>query len=185
MIGRPISELAIGQTAELTRHVTLRMITDFAGTIGDENPVHSDREFARRVKFEEPIAPGILGAGLISAAIGTLLPGPGTLYMSQDLRFLKPVLAGDTITVRVEVMELVTDRNRARLKTVCVNQRGDEVLTGEAWVKPPKERILYDEESASWRLGTQLPVVGAASAVQLWSGMARAMLATWRHAVIT
>src|SRR5262245_7646474 len=143
MIGLPIAELKEGQTAELTRLVTLRMIQEFSRTIGDDNPLHSDKAFANKVSFPQPIAPGVLGAGLISAAIGTLLPGPGTLYMSQELKFLKPVLAGDEITVRVEIAELVVDRNRARLKTVCVNQRGEEVLTGEAWVKPPKERIVY------------------------------------------
>ena len=170
MIGKPISELTVGQTAELTREVSFRMITDFAGTIGDENPIHSDRTFAKRVSFKEPIAPGILSGGLISAAIGTLLPGPGTLYMSQELKFMKPVFAGDTITARVEVLELMPERNRAKLKTVCVNQRGEEVLIGEAWVKPPKEKIIYEEAPAA----STAPLVWSAWS-QMWTRAAMSL----------
>jgi len=70
--------------------------------------------------------------------IGTLLPGPGSIYAAQDLRFLKPVKVGESITARVEVVELLPERNRVRLETICVNQRGERVLSGEAWVLPPK-----------------------------------------------
>ena len=186
MIGQPIADLTLGQTAELTRTVTPRMITEFADTIGDNNPLHSDQKFAERASFTEPIAPGILTGGLISATIGTLLPGPGTLYVSQELKFLKPVYGGDTITARVEVVELMTERNCVRLKTVCVNQRGEGVLAGEAWVKPPRERIVYDTaEATSHPTVGQAPVVLAARAVQLWSGMAYAALASWRRDATT
>ena len=183
MIGRPISELTVGQTAELTRTVTSWMITEFAGAIGDENPLHSDRQFAEGVSFDEPIAPGILTGGLISAVIGTQLPGPGTLYMSQEFRFLKPVYSGDTITARVEVVELIAARNRARLKNVCVNQRGEEVLIGESWVKPPKERIVYNEATYTYPsvLGSHAPWVVAAMVIQFWSRLAHSLLATGRR----
>jgi 3-hydroxybutyryl-CoA dehydratase len=149
MIGRSIRELVVGQTAELKQTITTTAIRDFAETVGDDNPLHADGDFARRVSFREPIAPGILTAGLISAVIGTQLPGPGTLYISQDLRFLKPVYPGDTITARAEVVEIMEGRNRVRLRTWCVNQANEEVLVGEAWVKPPKERIVYERPTES------------------------------------
>lgn len=144
MIGHPIADLVIGQAVELSRLITQKTVIDFGNTVGDLNPLHSDPAFAKRTSFKAPIAHGAFGAGLISAAVGTLLPGPGTLYMTQDIRFLKPVFIGDTLTAHIEVVELMTERNRARLKTICRNQLGEEVLTGEAWVKPPKERIVYD-----------------------------------------
>jgi hypothetical protein len=110
--------------------------------------------------FKEPIAPGIWTAGLISAVIGTRLPGPGAIYLSQELKFLKPVLFDDVIMARVEVVEVLRERNRLRLKTVCTNQRGEEVLTGEALVMPSKVPVAYAERSrqpagafALWALG--------------------------------
>ena len=143
MIGHPILDLTMGQVAELSRHITQKLVADFGATVGDLNPLHFDSSFAQRF-FKAPIAHGAFSAGLISAAVGTLLPGPGTLYMTQDLRFLKPVFIGDTLVARIEVVELMIERNRARLKTTCLNQHGEEVLNGEAWVKPPKERIVYE-----------------------------------------
>lgn len=145
MTGRTIDQLAVGETAELSRQVTQGDVLKFVESVGDRNPVHSDPAFAAETPFREPIAPGIWTAGLISAVIGTQLPGPGTIYVSQDLRFLRPVKPGDRITARVEVAELLPQRNRARLKTVCLNQRGEEVLTGEAWVVPPKSPIHYPD----------------------------------------
>ncbi|MBM3778465.1 MAG: MaoC family dehydratase [Acidimicrobiia bacterium] len=179
MIGRPIGELSVGQTAELTRTVTRQMISDFAGTVGDHNPLHADPAFARSVKFEEPIAPGVLTAGLISAAIGTLLPGPGTLYLSQELKFRRPVYPGDTITARVEVTELMPQRNRVKLSTVCLNQDGEDVLVGEAWVKPPKQRVEYAETPVD-EAGVPTAMTMATSALQLWTGLAHATLSYWQ-----
>src|SRR2546426_4713211 len=85
-------------------------------------------------------------AEMSPAVIGTMLPGPGAIYLSQSLKFLKPVKAGDTITARVEVLEVIRERNRLRLQTTCTNQRGEEVLAGEAWVMPSRTHIVYDEE---------------------------------------
>ena len=79
-------------------------IAAFVDAVGDHNPVHADREYAASTVFKEPIAPGIWTAGLVSAVIGTRLPGPGAIYLSQDLKFLKPVKAGDSISARVEVL---------------------------------------------------------------------------------
>lgn len=132
-------ELQPGDVAELSREIGVADINQFVDAVGDDNPIHSDPEFAAATSFREPIAPGLLTAGLISAVIGTRLPGPGTIYLSQTLKFLRPVKPGDTITARVEVLEVLPERNRIRLATVCLNQRGEEVLTGEAWVMPGRQ----------------------------------------------
>ena len=133
MIGKTIAELQEGDHAELSRVVADDDIASFVDAVGDYNPVHSDPAYAATTIFKTPIAPGIFTAGLISAVIGTTLPGPGAIYLSQSLKFMKPVFAGDTITARVTISEVIHDRNRIRLQTVCFNQRGEEVLSGEAW----------------------------------------------------
>ena len=132
MIGKTIGELTAGDHAELVKMVGDADIASFIDAVGDFNPVHSDPAYAATTPFKEPIAPGIFTAGLISAVIGTRLPGPGAIYISQSLKFTKPVKAGDTITARVEVVEVIRERNRIRLQTTCTNQRGEEVLAGEA-----------------------------------------------------
>lgn len=138
MSGRTINEIAVGEVAELSRAVSQADIDAFLALVGDSNPIHSDPVALAGTRFEGPIAPGMLTASFISAVIGSRLPGPGVLYASQDLRFLRPVRAGDVITARVEVLERVPERNRVRLRTTCRNARGEEVLTGEAWVLPPR-----------------------------------------------
>lgn len=138
MIGKTIAELAPGDRAEIVRTVAGADLAAFIDAVGDHNPVHSDAGYAATTPFKTPIAPGMFTAGLISAVIGTILPGPGAIYLSQSLKFVKPVRAGDVITARVEVGEVIRERNRVRLATVCVNQQGEEVLSGEAWVMPSK-----------------------------------------------
>jgi 3-hydroxybutyryl-CoA dehydratase len=168
MIGKTIAEVAAGDHAEIVRTVQDQDIAGFIEAVGDFNPVHSDADYAATTPFKEPIAPGIFTAGLISAVIGTTLPGPGAIYLSQSLKFLKPVRAGDTITARVEVLEVVRERNRLRLETTCTNQRGEEVLVGEAWVMPSPTHIVYEEER---RAATSL----ARLALQPWSWAAQAL----------
>jgi len=143
MIGLSIEAIEVGNHAEIVRRVTDDDVAAFVDAVGDYNPVHSDPEYAAGTVFKEPIAPGIWTAGLISAVIGTRLPGPGAIYLSQSLKFLKPVMFGDVITARVEVLETNREKNRMRLRTVCTNQRGNEVLTGEALVMPSKTRVEY------------------------------------------
>src|SRR5712692_10021419 len=128
----------------------------------------------RRLTDKGPIAPGIFTAGLISAVIGTRLPGPGAVYLSQSLKFVKPVRAGDTITARVDVLEVLPERNRIRLQTVCVNQRSEEVLSGEAWVMPSKARVVYEQRprrTASLAVLALGPWALAAEAARLWAAM--------------
>src|SRR5262245_32467692 len=134
MIGKSIDTIEVGDSAEIIRRATDGDIAEFVDSVGDYNPIHSDREYAAGTMFAERIAPGIWTAGLISAVIGTRLPGPGAIYLSQELKFLKPVKFGDSISARVEVVEVNREKNRVRLRTVCTNQRAENVLTGEAVV---------------------------------------------------
>jgi 3-hydroxybutyryl-CoA dehydratase len=149
MIGMTIDTIAVGDSAQLTRRVTDGDIAEFVDAVGDYNPVHGDREYAATTVFKEPIAPGIWTAGLISAVIGTRLPGPGAIYLSQDLKFLKPVKSGDSISARVEVIEVDRQKNRVRLRTACINQRAEEVLIGEAVVMPSRTPITYTRPGES------------------------------------
>ena len=132
-----LDELAVGQWAEHAKSVTDADVVLFAGVTGDFNPVHVDAEAAARSMFGGRIAHGMLSAGLISAAIAMRLPGPGSIYLSQTLRFTKPVRIGDTVTARVEVLEVIAAKHRVRLATTCRNQHGEVVLDGEATVLVP------------------------------------------------
>jgi len=174
MIGRTIAEISAGDSAELVRRVETDDIASFIDAVGDLNPVHSDPAYAATTAFKEPIAPGIFTAGLISAVIGTQLPGPGAIYLTQSLKFVKPVRAGDTITARVTVLEVIRERNRVRLQTVCVNQRDEEVLSGEAWVMPSRAHVTYEERqprAASLAALALHPWALAAQAMRLWAAM--------------
>jgi acyl dehydratase len=128
------SELAVGQQASLTRVVSERDVVLFAEITGDGNPVHLDAAVAARSRFGERIAHGMLTASCVSAVLGMRLPGPGTVYLEQELRFLRPVPLGATITAEVEILELFPERRRVRLATRCRNQDGDLVLDGAATV---------------------------------------------------
>ncbi len=138
MLGKTIAEIKIGDFAEFTKTISEADISLFAGITGDLNPAHINEEYAKNTFFKTRIAHGILQAGFISAAIGMQLPGPGTIYIRQELNFLAPVRIGDTITARVEVSELNTEKNRAIMKTTCSNQNKEIVLDGQALVSPPK-----------------------------------------------
>lgn len=138
MVGLKIDELIVGQKALYSKTITETDVYLFAGISGDINPAHVNNEYAKDTFFKERIAHGILSASLISAVIGMQLPGPGTIYVSQTLKFLSPVHFGDTISASVEVKEILKDKNRVLLNTSCKNQNNVEVLVGEAVVLPPK-----------------------------------------------
>ncbi len=127
-----LSEFLPGQRASFTKTITEADIYAFAGITGDFNPLHVDVEFARRGRFGERIAHGMLTAGLISAVLGMRLPGPGGIFLSQTLKFLKPVKFGDTITAEAEVVSYRGDKRVLTLKTACRNQRGEAVVEGES-----------------------------------------------------
>ncbi|MCE5334960.1 MAG: MaoC family dehydratase [Desulfobacteraceae bacterium] len=137
MAGKSIEELKIGDSAEFTKTLTESDICLYAGITGDFNPAHIDETYAGKTRFKGRVAHGMLVAGLVSAVLGTRLPGPGTIYLKQDLKFHLPVRIGDTITARVEITSIVPRRNLAYLRTTCSNQDGKLVLDGEAVVMPP------------------------------------------------
>ena len=179
MIGKTIADLAPGDRAELTKVVEDDDVAAFVEAVGDYNPIHSDPEYAAATPFKQPIAPGIFTAGLISAVIGTQLPGPGAIYLSQSLKFVKPVKFGDTITARVEVIEVIGERNRLRLQTVCTNQHGEEVLSGEAWVMPSKTRVVYEgrrKDTGSLAMLAFQPWTLAAQTLTVWTMISLSML---------
>lgn len=131
----PEREYSVGERAAFTRTITETDIVNFAGVTGDFNPVHIDEEYARGTPFKGRIAHGLLSAALISAVLGNKLPGPGCIYLKQELIFLAPVRIGDTITAEVEIMEINGAGRRMRLGTRCLDQGGKVVLDGEALVK--------------------------------------------------
>jgi 3-hydroxybutyryl-CoA dehydratase len=138
MIGTTIDKLKVGDAAEFSKTISESDIYLYAGVTGDFNPAHIDAVYAAGTFFKKRIAHGMLSAGFISAVIGTRLPGTGTIYVGQQLKFLAPVYVGDTITARVEVAVIHLDKKRVTLKTTCINQEGTVVLDGEAIVSPPK-----------------------------------------------
>jgi 3-hydroxybutyryl-CoA dehydratase len=133
-----LEDLTVGQKATFTKVVTEELIRTFADVCGDHNPVHLDAEFAKTTMFKERIAHGMLGASFISTAIGVHLPGPGTIYLGQNLKFKAPVKIGDTVTATVEVLEINLEKKRATLKTTATV--GDTVvIEGNALVMAPSK----------------------------------------------
>lgn len=129
-----IEEIKIGDKSSITKKITKENIEKFAEISGDKNPIHLDDEYAKNSIFKERIAQGILVSGLISAVLANELPGDGTIYLSQSLKFLKPVKINDFITAEVEVKKIDYKKNRVTLITNCFNQYGVIVITGEAVV---------------------------------------------------
>jgi 3-hydroxybutyryl-CoA dehydratase len=132
-------ELRLGLAAERARTVSLADVLQYAELTGDFNPVHVDAEAAVKSRFGGQIAHGMLTAGYVSAVLAMDLPGPGSIYLTQTIRFTRPVRPGDTVTARVEVVEVFEAKRRARLATVCRNQHGETVLEGEATILMPEE----------------------------------------------
>lgn len=126
---------AVGARATLVRTITDADIVRFAEVSGDRNPVHLDEDYAARSLFGQRVAHGFLTGSMISAVIGMELPGPGSIYLGQTLKFLAPVHIGDTVTVSVEVIGVREEKRLITLRTDCTNQDGTVVLTGEATVK--------------------------------------------------
>jgi len=134
--GYYFEELRVGMTDVYTKTITDADIVIFAGVSGDTNPMHLDESFARNTPFESRIVHGKLTASFISTVLGTKLPGPGCIYLSQSLKFLAPVRIGDTVSARVTCTELLPEKRRARFKTVCAVE-GTVVIDGDALVQVP------------------------------------------------
>jgi 3-hydroxybutyryl-CoA dehydratase len=138
VIERQYDEIEIGETASVTKTITAELVRAFAEVSEDVNPMHLDADFAAGTVFGEPVAHGMLGASLISAVIGTRLPGPNSIYLGQELRFVAPVRYGDTLTATCEVVHKRDDKPILRLRTTVTNQEGQVVTEGEAVVKKPR-----------------------------------------------
>jgi 3-hydroxybutyryl-CoA dehydratase len=138
MQGKTVTELQIGDIGEFSKTISESDIYLYAGITGDLNPAHINEPYAAGTFFKGRIAHGMLLGGFISNVIAMTLPGPGTIYISQNVRFLAPARIGDTITARIEVSAINVERSRATLKTQCFNQDGTLVVDGEAEVMPPK-----------------------------------------------
>ena len=138
MIGKTIKEINLGGKSSYSRTVSEADVVLFGGVSGDLNPAHFNEEYSKDTMFKGRIAHGMLSASYISTVLGMQLPGPGTIYLSQELKFTAPVKFGDTITATAEVIDKLEEKNRITLETICVNQRGEVVVKGKAVVMPPR-----------------------------------------------
>jgi len=132
--GIPFAELKVGDKGSLSKTVSEYDIYAFAGITGDFNPIHVDAEFAKGTMFKERIAHGMLGAGFISAVLGTVMPGPTNVYMSQEIVFKAPVKIGDTVTATCELIEKIEAKKRLIFRTTVTNQNDVLVIDGKAMV---------------------------------------------------
>lgn len=138
---RPFDEIKVGDFSELVRTLTTQDIDAFAVVSGDVNPAHVDEAYAKDDIFHKVIAHGMWGGALFSTVLGTKLPGPGTIYLDQSLKFLKPVGVGDTVTVRVTVTEKNSEKKTLALDCLCTKEDGTPVITGQAHVVAPDKKI--------------------------------------------
>ncbi len=141
MEGLTIDQIKVGDKTSVIKTIGESDVYLFAGITGDLNPAHTNQVAAEKSMFKGRIAHGILISGFISTCLGMQLPGPGTIYLSQNTKFTAPVHIGDTITAEVEAIEVITEKNRVKFKTTCTNQDGKMVIDGEAVVMPPKKTV--------------------------------------------
>jgi acyl dehydratase len=127
-------KLKHGDTASFSKKITDTDIQQFADVSGDRNPLHLDDEFAKQTRFGRRIAHGMLGASLISAVLANELPGQGSIYLGQTLKFVAPVFPDDTLTAKVTVVSIREDKPIVKLETICTNQHGETIIRGEATV---------------------------------------------------
>lgn len=133
-----MDQLSVGQTYSKTVTVTEEMIEHFAQASLDTNPLHLDEEFAGKTIFKRRVAHGMLTAGLVSGVYGTEFPGIGTIYVSQTLKFTRPIFIGDEVTMSMEIIEKLAEKGMIKLDLVCTNQDGKPVVLGESVLMPPK-----------------------------------------------
>ncbi|WP_019120216.1 MaoC family dehydratase [Brevibacillus massiliensis] len=134
-----MANFSVGQTASFSKTITEADVVQFAGLSGDFNPIHIDAEYAKATRFGQRIAHGLLTTSLLSGLLGTHLPGRGSVYLGQTLRFVKPVFIGDTITASAEVASFDEEKRIMTLQTACRKQDGTLVLEGEAVMLVPRE----------------------------------------------
>jgi 3-hydroxybutyryl-CoA dehydratase len=129
---RPYEQIEIGETASISKMISEADVVNYAGIIGDFNPIHVNPEYAKTTMFGERIAHGMLTASFTSTLVGCLIPGKGALYLSQEVKFVKPVKIGDTITATAKVIEKIDAKRRVIMDTTITNQRGEVVIAGKA-----------------------------------------------------
>jgi 3-hydroxybutyryl-CoA dehydratase len=139
-MGKTFDEIRVGDAAQISKTITETDIVLYAGLTGDFNPMHVDAEFAKKTHFGERVAHGPISLGLIAPVIGMQLPGPGCILLSLTGNFRAPVKIGDTVTARAEVAEKLAEKKTIRLALSFTNQRGEEVISGEAMVSPTRAR---------------------------------------------
>lgn len=144
IVNKTYDEIKIGDSASLTRTLTKRDIQLFAAVTGDMNPAHVDENYAKTDVFRQIIGHGMWTGSMFSVLLGMHLPGPGTIYLSQTLNFLKPVRLGDTITASIKVIHKDDSHKHVTLQTLCTNEKGEHVLEGEACVIAPNEKVFWD-----------------------------------------
>lgn len=138
---KTFDEINVGDSASINHSLSKRDILLFAIMSGDVNPAHLDEEYAKSDFFHQIVAHGMWGASLISTVLGTKLPGPGTIYVNQSLKFRRPILVGDLITAQVTVQEKFPEKNHVILECICSNQKDVEVIRGIAEVIAPTEKV--------------------------------------------
>lgn len=139
ILGKSIDEIQVGDTAFFSKTISETDIYQFAAVTGDFNPAHVNEAYAQGTFFKRRIAHGMLTVSLVSNILGTQLPGPGTIFVSESVSFMKPVYIQDTIEASVEIVEIDHSRNRIRFEAACINQNDDQVLHAEGIVMPPKK----------------------------------------------
>lgn len=140
MIGKSVHEISVGDKASFEKTISESDVYLFAGITGDLNPAHVNQPASEQTMFKGRIAHGILVTGLISSVLAMQLPGPGSIYISQSVKFMAPVRIGDTVRAEVEITEVNAEKNRVKLATRCYIQDGTQVIDGEAVIMPPRKK---------------------------------------------
>ncbi|WP_416898121.1 MAG: MaoC family dehydratase [Minwuia sp.] len=134
-----LDQMEVGMTAEYTDVVTEERIQAFADASGDDNPLHLDEDYAKTTMFKGRIAHGMLSGSFLSTIFGTIFPGPGGIYLSQNMKFVAPVRVGDKVTARAEIDEVLADKGRVHFTCTC-SVDGKNVIVGDAWIMPPRRK---------------------------------------------
>lgn len=134
-----MDQMEVGMVAEYTDTITEDLIQSFADASGDDNPLHLDEGYAKTTMFKGRIAHGMLSGSFLSTIFGTIFPGPGGIYLSQNMKFTAPVRIGDVVTARAEIDEVVADKGRVHFRTTC-SVEGKDVIVGDAWIMPPRRK---------------------------------------------
>ena len=140
--GKTIQEIEIAEKSTFTKTINGAGIVNYAGITGDFNPVHINSEYAQKTKFKGRIVHGMLSVGLISTILGNDLPGPGSIFVSQNINFIAPVRIGDTVTASVKVIDKDEEKNKLYLETICKNEKDNLIIDGEAVIMPPKKNLF-------------------------------------------